>query len=557
LTPRCSLLAYARPATYRLNLGDGSGIVAVSSTEATDPSGLLSANADDVAVSRNALTGYAAWVVNLGVGLIVTPIILRHLGAEGFGAWTLALALAGYVGAIELGLGVATVRQLASALAQNDFRLASAVAASARATYLAMCLIGTILLAGLATVPGLVVSTHGVPVERVRIAVLVVGLGFILSSTGTIYTAIAIGAGRADLGTIRGAAFSLATGVAQAAVVLVFGSLVGLATVTAVGAVGSALAVRSVARRRFADIDLRFVNARRRIVRSLLGSGWRNGAIGITAAVAFQSDILVVGAFLGPAALAAYGIAVRASTMVRALAVRATDVLVPTFAHTTEQRDIERTVVAVRESIFLTRAIVMPTLITLVFFGQPLLRLWLGSVPANTDKVLILFVIGTAINAPGHTSFVLLTGMNRLTFILAGAATAAAINLGLSIVLTWRFGIVGPVLGSIVAWIAWDMLILPRHIGKTLQMRWQQLPAMGFGELALPTAVTGLSAWGSNDLLGWRTPHEGVAGAAVVCLVYVAVLLATLGRTRRARYGRLVRAVFTSGRKTGEPIPQA
>jgi len=510
----------------------------------------IGSNADNFAVTRNALTGYAAWAVSLGIGFVVTPILLRRLGAEGFGAWTLALTVASYVGMVELGLGVATVRQLASSLALGDRTRASVIASSSRATYLVMACVGVVVLGVLVTLPGIFVETGSVPSERVRLAVFVLGAGYLLSMATSVYPAIAIGAGRADLGMAVGTVFQIATAAAQVVVVLVSGNLAALAFITAIGVIGGTLAVRAVARRSFPDIEVRLALSQRSVVRLLVASGWRNAAIAATAAVALQSDVLVVGAILGPVAVASYGIAVRATMMAKSVSTRATDVLVPTFAHATTREEQERTVTALHESVFLTRAILVPALVILIAFSKPLLQLWLGNVPVDTSVVLILLVLGAVVQAPGHSSFVLLTGMNRLDYMLAGTSIAAMGNLGLSILLTWRVGIVGPVLGSLAAWIAWDLLLLPRRVSALLRIPWVPLSAAGLREIAIPAVAASLTALVAVVGLGWSSPGTALVGSVVVGVVYVAALWFTLDRGRRTRYQRLLAGALT--RRVGE-----
>jgi O-antigen/teichoic acid export membrane protein len=275
------------------------------------------------------------------------------------------------------------------------------------------------------------------------------------------------------------------------------------------------------------------------MVRELLSSGWRNAAIALAAATAFGSDVLVAGAIIGPAAAAAYGIALRASNMARDLATRTTDMLVPTFAHATALQDSRRTVAVFRESVFLERAILVPALVVFVAFGNPLLRLWLGSVPHGSKNVLVLLVLGAFVVAPGHSSFALLTGMGRLSYLLAGAWVTAVINLGLSILLTWQLGIVGPVLASLSVFVVWEMVILPRHVGALLGISWMPLAAAGLRSLTPAGLVASALAWGAVQGLGWRSPGEGLLGAASVGVAYVAVLYVSLDAERRARYRRL------------------
>ncbi len=515
---------------------------------ADDP--FADANADNAAVVRNALVGYVAWTANLVAGFVVTPILLIHLGESAFGAWTLALALAGYVGTVELGLGVATIREVAAALAQGNRAVLATVAASARATYLVMAGIASVILMIIVNLPAAVVSPHGVDSTRMKLVIVILGAGYIFASTGAVFGAIAIGVGRADIGTNVGIVTSLATAAAQAAVAWTTGSLVWLAVVTAVGTAGTNVVLRGVLRRRFRELDVRLRHAERRTARRLLASGWRNGAIGICAAVAVQSDVLVVQAVVGVSAVAAYGIAVRASAVVRAFANRATDVLMPTFAHSTARGDKQRTIDAFTESAFLTRALLVPALIILVWFGSRLLDLWLGSVPPHTNLVLVTLVLAAIAAAPGNSSFVLLTGMNRLSFMLHGGAIAAVANLCLSVAFAYAVGVAGPALGSLLVFIFWDGFFLPRYVAAHLGLAWRPLVAAGLIPLIAPAVAACAVAGVGSKIVAVHSPLATSAAVAATLVTYMALLPLTVGSIRRARYRRLVRRLSWRGRRT-------
>jgi O-antigen/teichoic acid export membrane protein len=508
---------------------------------------LSSANADNWAVARNALSGYGAWIVNLTIGLLTTPVLLHALGVEAFGAWTVALATAGYVGTVELGLGIATVRRLAAGLATRDVSEASTVASSARVTYWALASVGTVVLGGLVLLPGLFKGTTDVSSAELRLTVFILGIGYLATLATSVYSAIAIGAGRVDLSTVVGTIFRLATAAAQVIVVLAFDSLTLLAIATAAGTVLGMVAVRTMSRRVFAEIEVRISLARRTVCRELVSSGWRNAMIGITSAVAIQSDVLVVGFLLGASEAAAYGIAVRGSVMVGDLAFRATDVLVPTFAHTSTVEDHERSVAALHESAFIARAILIPAFIAFLFFGNQLLDVWLGHAPGHAKTVLVLLVACAIVAAPGHSCLVLLTGMNRLRFLIVGLSIAAVGNLGLSVLLTWKIGIVGPALGSLVAFVVFNLTVLPRHVAAMLGVSSLRLAAAGVRDLAVPAVSAALVGLSARLILDWSTPHEGLLGSLVIGTVYLAVLTLVLPRARRERYRRVLGGVARAG----------
>lgn len=508
---------------------------------------MTSANADNWAVARNALSGYGAWVVNLAIGLLVTPVLLHALGVEAFGAWTVALATASYVGMVELGLGIATVRRVAAALATGDDEEASTIASSARATYWVLAAIGTIGLAGLVLLPGVFTGTADVSSAELRLTVFVLGIGYLATLAISVYPTVAIGAGRADLSTLVGTTFRIITAAAQVIVVLASGSLALLALATAVGTVLGTLAVRTMSRRVFANIALRVSLVRRSVCRELISSGWRNATIGITSAVAIQSDVLVVGFLLGASEAAAYGIAVRGSVMVGDLAFRATDVLVPTFSHTNTVEDDERTLAALYESAFIARAVLIPAFVIFLFFGNQLLDIWLRDVPAHANTVLILLVACAIVAAPGHSCLVLLTGMNRLTFLIVGLSIAAVGNLALSVLLTWRVGIVGPAVGSLIAFVVFNLTVLPRHVASMLGVSWSRLSGAGIRDLAAPTVAGVLVGLCTRLVLDWSTPTKAFIGSLAIGIVYVLVLTLFLPRARRDRYRRVLGGVARAG----------
>jgi O-antigen/teichoic acid export membrane protein len=501
----------------------------------------VSANAENSSVARNAFAGYLAWIANLGMGLVVTPILLHHLGVEGFGVWTLSVTIAGYVGMVELGLGVATVRRIAAALAVGDTLGASVVAASARALYALLGLLGMALLAGLVMVPSLIGGNGRAHAGQIRLAVLILGLGYLLSLATSIYPTIAVAAGRTDVGIAVGVTSRVVMGVAQIVVVLTTANVVALAVVTAAGGVFGTLAIRHVTRRLLREIEVRLALARRATAIQLLASGWRNAAIVLAAAVALQSDVIVVGAIIGTAAVTTYGIAVRAATVAIDLATRPSDVLVPTFAHAEALDDRKRITNALAESILLARAILVGSLIVFVAFGHSLLKLWVGKVPGNASTVLMILVLGAVVSAPGHSCFLLLSGIGRLNYLLAGSSLAAVGNLGLSILLTWRLGVIGPALGSLAAWAVWDLILLPRYVSRFLNVRWHLIAAAGLRVLVAPALAASVTAWLLRYGLAWESGRESLAATLIIGLVYGAIMLATFGSERRTRYLRMTR----------------
>ena len=71
-------------------------------------------------LTRNWALNLLGWVVPLSLAFVAIPYVVGGLGAERFGVLSIASALLGYFGIFDLGLGRATTKFVAEALARGD-----------------------------------------------------------------------------------------------------------------------------------------------------------------------------------------------------------------------------------------------------------------------------------------------------------------------------------------------------------------------------------------------------------------------------------------------------
>ena len=58
---------------------------------------------------------------SIGVWIVLTPIVLHHLGAERFGVWSLLFLLSGYLTTFDLGLGSSVIKFTAHHTAAGEW----------------------------------------------------------------------------------------------------------------------------------------------------------------------------------------------------------------------------------------------------------------------------------------------------------------------------------------------------------------------------------------------------------------------------------------------------
>ena len=491
----------------------------------------LSVNANGRQLRRNVLSSYGAFLLQLLLGLVLAPALLRGLGQGGFGTLTVVTALASYVGIAELGLGTATVRAVAAATAGNNDDELNVLASTSLLLYLAVAGTGSLVLVGMVVaLPNLGVHEGLAPA---RAALLLLGGAQALALMLNVFPALLYGTGRSSGLTNIGSVAAVLGGVLQIAASLGTGSLILVATAGASLTGVSALLIGVAARRQLPGVRLSVAAARQEVAGQLLRSGWRNAVIGVSAALAFNTDALIVGGFLGAPAVAAYGVAARAASLVGGLSSRLSDVLVPTFAHFAVLNDRDRVYALYRDSVQAGLLLAIPGGILALTTGPALLHLWLGSVPTGSDKVLYLLVCSAVLAVPGAAAFRLLSGMSRLRFVTAAAAVAAAVNLLIGLVSTPLVGVVGPAVGTLVTAFGYDVLVMPTHACHELGFPVSRL-LRDIRFLAVP-AVVGFGAGAVAQTLG-DTPFGVLARCALVGVVYAAVVLATMGAHRRRRF---------------------
>src|SRR3954464_10362287 len=72
------------------------------------------------AVMTGTATKYLLLAINVGLGIVLMPFTVRHLGPSEYGLWMLVASLTYYFQLLDLGYGSGLVRHIADADARGD-----------------------------------------------------------------------------------------------------------------------------------------------------------------------------------------------------------------------------------------------------------------------------------------------------------------------------------------------------------------------------------------------------------------------------------------------------
>ena len=364
--------------------------------------------------------------------LFATPMFLKSLGAEQYGRWMLLAALGSMGGWAGLGMGSATIREVAAARGRNDDAAASkSVRVAVLIVLVCSVAAGSLLICGFLLGGHHLLARMG---EVRQLLPIVVGAVFMIAAdqTDSVYAGALRGAERFDLAARLeiGARLSIVAGTLVAAfcterldIVIAVGVVLNIGRVL--------LKATAVARLLGERASTPAWN--RGVATALVRFGKWSFLQLIGSAVFSTADRLVVGSLLGADALARYSICLQLAQQVQSIPAAFGSFLVPHFTRSTAVASAERNrrslTIATLSLTILSLCIAAP----LVFLAQPILDLWVGPNIASQGSDLLGWLAAAhcvlALPVAAHY-FLYGSGLARwvaLSNVVAGGASLAAV----------------------------------------------------------------------------------------------------------------------------------
>jgi O-antigen/teichoic acid export membrane protein len=502
------------------------------------------------ALARSSAYVNAAQVWQLASRLVMTPVVLSHLGLEGYGAWALVNTLCASAIALDTAAGWTYAKLTAELDGRKDFALLSEVVSS-----------GLLLAGGIAALALTAVwVTHawlipllGVPPSLFRqteLALVILSLAVELKALGGCVLAVLAGCQRMDL-QYR---FIIAGSVVEFAIALpLLFAGVGMAAL-ALGVLGgtavSIAAASRACRRLRPAIHVSPSRVSVAGIRSLLRVGVRFQSLVLIGSSARQATRLLISSLYGAAALGTFSLADRMLVVAGAPGLAIISPLMPAFATLGSERDFTRLQqLVVRASKALAIAAAPPLLFASVCAG-PILFGWTGQRLPETEWAVRVLAPAEffALVAGVAAARLRARGMVRpeLTSEIIGTALALA-----GLVIAYPLvGFAGSVAAVALGRSAAALVFLRRFVSIEKLHGWPHFratiirPVLPLAGVAIALAI---ATW---ELPGLRTATGGRAGVlGMIALLGIAYALASasvawlvaLSAGERARVLQLVR----------------
>jgi O-antigen/teichoic acid export membrane protein len=500
---------------------------------------------------RASLTAVASlldYFVRAAVSLVVTPILVRGLGAPLFGAWEMLSRLTGYMSAAD-GRPTEALRLLvARHQGPADAAIRRRFVGAALMVWLIM--LPLVLLVGAAlvfvVVPRLVRVTPELGGDVQRATALLIG-AFVATGLGAIPESVLRGM---NLGYKRmgvQAALNVLGG-ALAALFVWYGlALSGMGLSMIARTAVAALVFYLLARRHVAG----FGSARpaAQDVRTVFGMSMWLSLGDVIAKIGLASDVLVLGAIAGPAVVATYALTSYAARTAVGIHVFTAGAAIPGLGGLLGTNQLERAAAARRELLLLTWLFATVVGSLILMWNGPFLATWVGAHHYAGPLVNLLIVAGAAQTAFIRTdAYILDAALQPRARVLVGAF-AAVLTIAAGITLTRLYGLpglcAGMLIGRAVQSIGYPVLARTR-LGLAARIR--PLVTLRYAAATLLLYAAALLVRARVGEPGWTMWLAGVL-ASVPVVTAAALLLGPDATARRRLLNRLSSLLATRWRR--------
>jgi O-antigen/teichoic acid export membrane protein len=491
-------------------------------------------------VASGGMWSLGAGVITLLASLVATPFVLRGLGDEAYGVYSIIQVVVGYFAMVDFGMGDASTRFSGDAYARNDRAGEAATVWTALAVQL---------LPSLAAIAVVTFGAHWLAADVLRLpatvhdaavaAFPIAGLALIARNVATVFNSPQ----SVRLRYRNLALINVISGLTQIVLVPVVvhrgGDLVDCIIVVAATNGLSLVLHATYAMRLLPELRRPRVDLARARTLARYG-GWMVGTT-LIITIVMQSEKVLITRFSSPTALAYYAVAYSLAGVLTMLPRAIKGVLFPVFSRL-QAGESTAPMAALYGKLVRSALIVMaPAAVVMCVLAAPFFRVWAG--PAYGEhSPLPFYVLAIGFLASGLASLpvVLLKGIARVDLLARFNLIQVLPFLGLAALLTWYHGAVGGAVAfslRALADAAMHFVAVRRLVDARVWTRPRQLAAfLGTSLLLAPPLV--LLAFPSVSL-PWRLA------------VTAAALAAHAGATWRLVFGdderRALRSLVTRG----------
>lgn len=488
-------------------------------------------------IARSVVSNWLATGATLAVGFFLAPFVVHRLGNVAYGVWVLAISAVNYLTLLDLGMRSSVLRFVSKGHTQQDHEGASEVLSAALWVRLQISALVLILSGVLAAVFPLVFKVPRALATDAREAIMIIGVTTAVTMSIGVLSGVLSALNRYDL-TSYVTLTQLAVRVVGVVMVLLAGrGIVAIAFCELLAAVIGNILLAVISRKIYPELRIRLRKPKMEVLRQIWSYSIYAFLITVAIQLVYQTDNLVVGAFVSASAVTFYSIGNSLCRYADQIVGSMTMTFVPVASTYEAAGDAGSLRSLYYNGTRATLAISLPILVTLLIRGKSFIGLWMGPQYAQSSGT-VLMILATALlfSMPNNTAGAIAYGVEKHKTLAKWAIGEAITNLTLSVVLAHWFGLYGVAIGTLVPSLFVHLVLWPRYVSQlvdvsTFEVFWKVWAPMFL--VAAPFAIASYAV----DLF---FPARNIAVFFLQILALLPIFLISLGLVFRGAVRRQI-----------------
>ncbi len=466
-------------------------------------------------VAANVVANWTWYVLVVASGFVLPRLIAQYQGKSLLGVWDLGWSLLFYVSLLKMSAGAAVSRYVSRYRELQDWPSLNSTL-NASLTFLSAS-------AAIGLLPACILASHMEYLLRDASPEILRTAGWVIALLGAsaalempigVFNAVLTGYERFDL--LNWARGTRDVAVFAAMVVMLCAGLgiASLAGAVLAGTLGFGVAQVIMAKRLCPQIQVSPRWCSWRAFRKVAVFGSKSMSRDISRALLYQLNGVLVGMFLGPAALAVYTRQRNLVMQVFKLIKQFAQVFIPVSSGLDARNDIrslQRLLIASAQS---GMYIALPMILVLIFLGRPLVRLWMGE-GFEAPVVLAILAAGHLLSVAQLGPYAVLEGMGRHGRPAVLELTGALFGVGLTWLGLAMFGwtMEGAAMAVAIAVCISTGVLMPCYACRVVDLPIRQYIKEVFPMPIVAVLPLAMGLWKAQELL--RIDAFGLGAAAL------------------------------------------
>ncbi len=473
-------------------------------------------------LKAGAVLSYATILLNILIGVLFTPFMLRSLGQSEYGLYSLAASLIAYLTLLDLGFGNAIVRYTAKFRAEGKQQELFEMLGMFQRLYMligvATLLIGAVLIFNVDALFGQTMA--GEELKRMRIIIMLMSLNlaftFPLSIFGSIITAYENFVFQRVVSLIR---------IVINPIVMVIALLLGYKAIALVVVTTIFNLVTLVLNWWYCHgrLNVKIIYGRFKwslFKEIFLYSFWIFLTI-IMDKIYWSSGQFILGIYKGTLAVAIYAVAIQLLHLYMTFSTAITGVLLPKVTAMVSRQSSNEAISELFIRTGRVQYIIISFILTgFILLGRPFIKLWAGADYAQAYNIALLLFIPLTVPLIQNLGITILQAQNRMKFRSITYVVISIFSLVASILLAPRYGVMGCAVATASALVVGQIVVMNIYYHTKIKIDilafWREIAKMSI----TPVAVLVVGYYGLKCL-----DINSIGSFIVAALLFAAIYL--------------------------------